>query len=310
MSSNEETLKIWEDNISSYNRLKFNDAKALYIECLDTGDNEKRQQLILGTLYIVVSLIKNHKLYSLTSGSYDINDLISACNKVYIDKLDEGVLLRVKSFSQIFNESFFNSLSKEIKLDEFEIGSNFLVTGVTFGYYLKKYIEYRKNNERCSFNDFRKLFTEDYRHPSYYIDSELCSNTLILYESVYRYLSINDELLDMSKTELKNLKYILIQGGLEVNRVNIDDVSVDNEDIIVENLSIKNFINMIFNSDILDDREKKIMMMHFGFGHDISSFEEIAEEIGISTARVGQIEVRALRKIRSSRLYKKGKNLY
>ena len=155
MSSNEETLKIWEDNISSYNRLKFNDAKALYIEYLDTGDNEKRQQLILGTLYIVVSLIKNHKLYSLTSGSYDINDLISACNKVYIDKLDEGVLLRVKSFSQIFNESFFNSLSKEIKLDEFEIGSNFLVTGVTFGYYLKKYIEYRKNNERCSFNDFR-----------------------------------------------------------------------------------------------------------------------------------------------------------
>ena len=102
----------------------------------------------------------------------------------------------------------------------------------------------------------------------------------------------------------------MIQGGLEVNRVNIDDVSVDNEDIIVENLSIKNFINMIFNSDILDDREKKIMMMHFGFGHDISSFKEIAEEIGISTARVGQIEVRALRKIRSSRLYKKGKNLY
>lgn len=310
MNSNEETLKIWEDAISSYKHLKFNDAKALYLEYLDNVDNEKRQQLILGTLYIVVSLIRNHKLYSLTSGSYDVNDLISACNKVYIDKLDEGILLRVKSFSQIFNESFFNSLSKEMNLDEFEIGSNFLVTGETFGYYLKKYIEYKNNNESCSFNDFCKLFIEDYRCPRYHIDSGICSNTFVMYEAIYRYLLINDELLDMSKTELKSLKYILIQGGLEVNRVNIDDVSIDNEDKIVENISIKNFINMIFDSDILDNREKKIMMMHFGFGHDISSLEEISEEIGISKARVGQIEARSLRKIRKSQLYKKGKNLY
>ena len=310
MSSNEETLKIWENNISSYNHLKFKDAKVLYLEYLDTGEKEKRQQLILGTLYIVVSLIRNHKLYNLTSGIYDVNDLISACNKVYIDKLDEGILLRVKSFSQIFNETFFNSLSKEINLDEFEIGSNFLVTGDTFGYFLKKYIEYRNSNENCSYTDFFKLFIEDYRHRSYFIDSELCSKTFVLFESIYRYLLINDELLDMSKTELKSLKYILIQGGLETNRINIDDVFVDNEDKIVENISIKNYINMIFNGDILDDRDKKIMMMHFGFGHDISSYEEIGEEIGISTARVGQIEARALRKIRNSRLYKKGKNLY
>ena len=109
-----EELKQWYDQISSFERLKIVDAQELYRKAINTPDEKQKKlymdRLVLGTLYVVYEYIKRSNLELLTSTSYDMNDIISAFNEVWIKKIYSGDLLKVNKYSLIFTSTFLNTV--------------------------------------------------------------------------------------------------------------------------------------------------------------------------------------------------------
>lgn len=310
MEYNEKTLKIWEDTISSYEKLKYTEAKKLYLEYLNNKSQQTREKLILGTLYLIPLFIKRNKLHHLISSSYDVNDLINSCNEAFLEEIDRSILLKVDKYSQIFNATFLNKISKYLVDGKYEIGTNLIVSTDTFGHFLQKYIEFRTNNEKCSYFDFCNLFYEDERYAICRQYDDTISSTWKMFESIYQYLLKGDELIDLSKTDLANLKYILINGGLDISKENIENVSINYEDELVQNITVKNYINNILNESILTERQIEILKMHFGIGCNKSDLNTIAKDMNITTARVGQLEAKAIWRIRRYNISKRIKNVY
>ena len=75
-------------------------------------------KIILGTLYVVFDYIKRNDIEMFYSSSFDMDDIISSFNEVWINKIYNGDLLRVDSFSNIFTASFFSEVYKNLCNDE------------------------------------------------------------------------------------------------------------------------------------------------------------------------------------------------
>ena len=69
-------------------------------------------------------------------------------------------------------------------------------------------------------------------------------------------------------------------------------------------------MNDILSEDVLTERQIEILKMHFGIGCNQSDLNTIAKDMNITTARVGQLEAKALRRIRRYSALKRIKNLY
>jgi len=52
-------------------------------------------------------------------------------------------------------------------------------------------------------------------------------------------------------------------------------------------------------ADVLNDKERKVISLRYGFVADVLSREEVAKVMGISKERVRQIEMHALGKLRN-----------
>ncbi|WP_419876427.1 RNA polymerase sporulation sigma factor SigK [Candidatus Pristimantibacillus sp. PTI5] len=86
----------------------------------------------------------------------------------------------------------------------------------------------------------------------------------------------------------------------EGNEITLIDILGTEADDIVDKVQLKIEKSKIYkNLDILDDREKEVVIGRFGLEHggDERTQREIAKELGISRSYVSRIEKRALMKL-------------
>lgn len=103
----------------------------------------------------------------------------------------------------------------------------------------------------------------------------------------YKELSLNESVSDEEDVELQNFIPDKHDFTSEVDKRNMQ-------------LIVQNFIN---SSKLLDERDKKVLFMHYGIGeYSIHKLTDIAKILGLSNERVRQIEVKALHRL----AYEKG----
>ena len=312
MRNNIEKLEEWYKCISNFEKLKFSDARQLFIEIQNEIDDrektDKRNKLIEGTLYVVYKFINSNNLCSLNSATYDMDDVISVCNGLWIDAIDDSKLLDVDKFSQIFNNSFYSELTEGLISTKHLIYENINLSIEQFIELFFEFVKQKNNNYNLDYNKFLKVLLSNDKYALfinklfYYNDN--LSYVYTLFESTFEYLNEDDKFfLTLSKTKLDKLKYILINNGLEILRENINNVKdKDFTDNVVEKMYYQQVYDFIFNSNVLNETEKNIIKRRYGFDNLKCYFlEEVALEDGVTRERIRQKECKALRKLRSSK---------
>ena len=92
-----------------------------------------------------------------------------------------------------------------------------------------------------------------------------------------------------------------INGGEEGSDTELAELLEDetsNVDSAIDDIFMRDFIDAFRNTDKITDREKKVLLLRFGF-YDNKKYtlEEIAIMYGVTRERVRQIELRALRRL-------------
>ena len=140
-------LTQWYNQISSFPKLKLAEAQELYQKAINTEDENLKKvymdKLILGTLYVVCEYIKRNGLELFVSSSYDMNDIISSFNAVWIKKIYNGDLLKVDRYSLLFTSPYYNEVYNDLFGDEIIVNEQFKVSTDCFVELLTTYVLYR-----------------------------------------------------------------------------------------------------------------------------------------------------------------------
>ncbi len=291
-------LKEWSKVIESYPKISFLEARSLYLKLINSENKDSkrkiRDNLILSTLYIVLNFILDSGLIHLTSSSYDISDIISTCNEIFIDKIDSGCLLKINSFKDIFDSNFYKELMKKLNIVKYSLGTIDLNTFIDL---LIKYLDLTSKDSNL---DYYKLL-DCLKENNYYL--------LELFKAIIKSLKIDD--ITLSKTKLLKLKYMLISNGLEYLRIDIDKISyADFTDTLIDRCYFERIVEILRESSSLDEFQKEIIIKRFGLVNgNYHTLDELANEYNISREKIKQIIIRALRKLRQPEFVKKIKDL-
>ena len=308
-------LEFWLKEIEKYEKLTLEEVKKLYIELVNLDDdirkNTLRNQIINSTLYVPLNYLKKSKLEILENGFYDMDDIISTTIEYFIKCLDEGRLLDIKVFSNLFDSNYYTFLNnifvpqKENMLESQEIGLN------VFGDFFEIYLNLKSNYSDVS----REMFINDisnkiYRYRNYlnswHRDYRYLCGCFDRFEKIYSRIPFDDNNLP-SKTKLLGIRQLLMDLSLwETIDENIKEEKYFEDELI--DSKIKNdFISNIFNNDYLSETEKQVLKIRFGLDDGVSkTLEETIKYTKYKTReRVRQIEARALRKIRRRNIYLK-----
>ena len=309
MEENKKILEEWNASIECFPKLNFDTARKLYEDVSKENDafkkKEKWDYLINGTLHVVANFISSNDFCYLESSVYDMNDIISACNEIWISMINDGKLLKVNKFSLMFDYNFYTVFTGKLINDKPDIKYNNLFTVEGFPIFLYKYIQTFKN-EDVSYEKFLDFLREnylDFQNLVYYKCTDQFAQTYELFESITKLLDVDYKLDDFSKRKLINLKYLLINSGLELNRISIDDVYVNDEsfDKLIDVQFYNGLFDILFSDGLLNDREKEIIKRRFGlFCYDQCCYKDIALEEGVTLERIRQIESKIYTKVRRS----------
>lgn len=317
MGNNLEILNEWNVAFSNYKTFKFKEAQELYLRLINMADNNLKrqymQELIMGTLYVVSNFIKTNGLLYLNSSSYDMNDIISVCNEIWMNKINSGKLLEVNSYKEMFNSDFYNQLCDGLGITKYSILENTILDINTFIDLLMDYIKLKEKNIDFDYLKLIEYIKNNRRysrtvHKIYYYGNnvDFCK----IFDAIIKSLELGDEDLKVSKTKLDKLKYILISNGLEYLRTDINNVIVgDTADSYIDACCRKKVVDIVLNSH-LDDPLKDILIKRYGiFDGRCRTLEEVAQEHGVTRERIRQKEVKALRKLRLPTYAKQFKEL-
>ena len=306
MRNNLEIINEWNNTISSYHTFKFVEARELYQKIVSIDDsNLKRQhmqELIMGTLYVVSNFIKLNGLLYLNSASYDMNDIISISNEIWLNKINSGKLLEVNSFREMFDSDYYNELCSGLGITKYSISENTILDINTFIDLLMDYIKLKEKDIDFDYLKLLEFMKSDRRyagtiHKIYYYGNnvDFCK----IFDAIIKSFELEDEDLKVSKTKLDKLRYILISNGLEYLRADINNVIVeDTTDSYIDACCRKQVVDIVLNSH-LDDSLKDILVKRYGiFDGRCRTLDEVAKEHGVTRERIRQKEARALRKLR------------
>ncbi len=302
-----EELMQWYNQISSFSKLKIIEAQELYKKVINTKDASLKKiymnDLILGTLYVVYEYIKRNGLELFVSSAYDMNDIISSFNEVWIKKIYNGELLNVDRYSLLFTSPYYNEVYKNLYGDEIIVNEQFKISTDCFVELLTTYVLYRNKGIN---KPFRKVieetyFTDRWNSWSYCIYDDVMK-LIPLLEKIYNNLNFDKlEDLTLGKTKIADYLRLLINIGLiEPISNNLPDKN-NMEDSITTNMLMEDFISDVDNA-LTSERERQIIHERYGLDSGTPLFlSDIGEIHGLSKDRVRQIEVKALRKLRYRR---------
>lgn len=298
-----EELMQWYDQISSLPKLKINVAQDLYRKAISTQDKtlkkEYMDELILGTLYVVYGFIKRNGLELLVSSSYDMNDIISSFNSVWIKKLYNGELLNVDRYSLLFSSPFYNEVYNNLCGDEIIVNEQFGISTDCLVDLITLYISYKNKELEKSFKEVieKTFFTDEWNNWSYCIYKNVI-RMIPLLERIYSNLNFDKlEKVDLAKTKIADYLRLIINMGLMEPISNGIPDNNDMEDSITTDIVMKHFINDVDKA--LDDRQRSIIHERYGLDNGKPQFlETVGQQHGITRERVRQIEAKAIKRLR------------
>lgn len=285
----------YDEVIKQIPRLKLDEAKVLYSYMLNEKDENKkkelRYELILRTLYVPYNVIKSNKLYLINNGTYDVDDIINTFNELWIKAIDEGKLLEIGYFSNIFGYRFYKQLSDILISDELKISDYTISTIVTFDTLFAGYLDLVSEG-KDSLEEFSKLANEVNHDKKY--NYEQLSNTYYLFRDLLKYLEDNNfDLEKLDERKISIIKYLLIDNANDKGREDIENIyEYGMEDYIVS----KEIYGILMEqlSDLPENRKSVLFKRYF----DNMSFGEVADILGISRSRAQELESSALKKLR------------
>ena len=302
-----EELMQWYNQISSFPKLKLTEAQDLYQKAINTEDETLKKaymdKLILGTLYVVCEYIKRNGLELFVSSAYDMNDIISSFNAVWIRKLYNGELLNVDRYSLLFRSPYYNEVYNNLYGDEIIVNEQFKVTTDCFVELLTTYILYKNKGINKPFREVieETYFNDRWNSWSYFIYDDVMK-TIPLFEKIYSNLNFDKlEDLNLGKTKISDYLRLIINIGLIEPLSNELLDKNDMEDSITTNIVMEEFISDVDNA-LTNERERQIIHERYGLDNGIPlGLSEIGRIHGLSKDRIKQIEDKALRKLRLRR---------
>ena len=296
-------LEKWQKKISSIERLKIEEAKELYKKANMSSDiNIKKiymDKIILGTLYVVYDYIKRNDIEMFCSFSFDMDDIISSFNEVWINKIYNGNLLKVDSFSNIFTTSFFREVYKNLCEDEIVINEQFGISTECLIDLLSSYIYLKNSGKNLNANDLISKCKEYNKWFCYgTVDVE---NVIPLLDKIYTNLNIKNECtLNIAKTKIYEFIRVIINIGMFDRLNNNFKDEINYEDKVVEKIYNEKFKKDV-DSVLIDERKKSIIHERFGLDSGKpETLEMVGKRHSLTKSRIGQIEAKSLRCLRRS----------
>ncbi len=306
-------LEEYYRKIEKFDKLKIEEAKELCRKAFSV-ENEKLKKLyldkvILGTLYVVYNYVSRNKLSIMTSSSYDINDIISSYNEIWIKKIYNGDLLNVQKFSYLFNRSYFNEVLKNLSGTDIIVNDIFDMPADIFAELLKCFITLKNRGISTDYNTMiRFIYENRYEYCELINAIELNNvdfNAIKILEKIYNNLNFDKtEELEISITKINDYLKMLIDIGMTET---ISDNLLDDYDME------KNIINKVFfetfvqdvDKVLLNDRQRRIIHQRYGLDDGIpKTLEEVAKLHNITRERTRQLEAQCLRVLRNSKIKK------
>lgn len=302
MNSVNLVLEDWLNQISNYDKLKISEAQELYKKVLSTCDEKTKKlyidKIILGTLYVVYNYITRNNLSILSSGAYDINDIISSFIEIWIKKIYGGELLSVDKFSSLFTRSYFNEVYQNLVGKDVIVHETFGMPTELFAELFNKFIRLKNNGVNFTYNDLIKSISKD-EYNYYYLIDKYESSIMIMFENIYNHLNFNhDENLEIGVTKINDFFKILIDMGITESISNdlLDDSDLETN--IANKILFESFIQDI-DLSLSTDRQRQVIHMRYGLDDGIpKSLEEVAKVQNVTRERVRQIEAKCLRLLR------------
>lgn len=288
-------LEEWQEQLKDLPKIKLQDAQRLYQKFLEEENKDEkakiREELIISTLYIVSYFLEKNTHYFVNSGSFDMNDIISVCNEEWIKYIDEGVLLNISSYSQIFDMQYFTRIIFSLIGDHKDISDITILNSSNFAKILNGFILLKRKQEKITYLNFLKYFNlEDSQHE---IFAQYTYQILTVLADFY--LKIDQPI---TQTKIHYLKYLLIHYALEVLKINLIASYYDMESLVINKMCNEEFIKIILEDPTLTEREKEIIVLRFGLlNNDKWSYCELAKKFGVTKERIRQVEAKVLRKL-------------
>ena len=314
MGNNLEVLNEWNESLNSYKKLTFEDAKQMYISANNSNNKiEIINEIIMGTLYVVANFIAKNGFIYLNSPSYDMNDVISVCNEIWIKMINAGKILNVCSFNDMFDGDFFNKLNDNLGVEKIVIPDNTVLNADIFIDLLMYYIKLKEHNSFITDSMIIEYMENNNRYDSILIKLYFFGNKLDFinfFEAIIKSFELDNNDLNITKTKLDKIKYILISNGLEYLRYDINKIYVtDTTELYIDDYCKKQVLEIVLNSDIGDTR-KEILIQRYGLlDGRRRTLEEIARYFGVTRACIREKEAKALRLLRHPSRSKKLKAL-
>lgn len=299
-------IKMWENAISGYKRLSLKEAKELHLEIENEKDPAlkelKRQQLINGTMYIVLRFIKNNEnLYGLFKASgNDLDDTISSLYEIWINELDSPNFRKRTSYSHITYSILPKKLAKELSNENYYTKT--LFDREEYGKALYEFLN-QPNCLTMSRDEFEQIFSEKYKfkekcEPRFY------DSLLLRTFKQFRNIASKTKELDISIEDLN-------KGTVEAYRNPLSEVA-NNMDIDIEDVFYdfeENFFKkeknekllMAVNNALQDltKVERYIVNRRLGLDGEPPILREVlAKEILVPLDRIYEVETNAMKKLK------------
>lgn len=302
--TNLEKLNTWFEFVKGPKNLTIDEARVLNnkIRKLPNNRDELREELILGTMYIIYDFLKGFNFIEEVSTIYDVDDFISSFCEVWIENLEQG-LYKQNDFSNLFNSRFFDKLNEKLGISE----KNSLFSHITKLDFDKEFEEFFERQNNGEIIDYKK-FMEDMKVKHYTDFNSPYKKNRVFYEysMFYQILEKSYELysryanhnIPFSKGYVKFLRDFLIERVLsDYEDSNNVYYNYDVSNSVIEIEKKETVLRVV---DSLPEKEKRVVKMTYGFEGEFTqreigkSFEE-----NYSGARIGQFEKSALRKLRN-----------
>lgn len=284
LKTNEE-LVIEQDDDNLENNKFFGELKSYYnslpvltkkeeqelLEKSKNGDKLARNQLVERNLGLVISIAKRYK-----DKKIEVVDLVQDGSIGLINAIERFDLTKQTKFSTYACWWIVREINRDIANN-----------GRTVRVPLHMQEKAKRYNK-----DYKKMVSKLNRYPT---DAEIQKELRLSDKSMQQIKAINSEIASLDEP-LSDTEDLVIGDTIASEGKSIEEQ--------YELKALHDDFEKVFTSGVLSDREVEILKLRNGYYGEIYTLRSVSERLGISHARVGQIEEAALKKIFRSK-YKK-----